>query len=297
MSKILVTGGAGFIGSHLVDALVDKHKVTVLDDLSVGKKVYINKKATFKKGKIQSITIQSFIEKGKFDIIYHLAAQKNLQYSKSHPVEDAETNIIGSLRLIDSAKKYGIKKFIFYSTAAVYDPKSKPPNKESETPNPATPYGVAKRVIEKYLEISDLPFTILRLSNVYGPRQDAEGEGGVVAIFCKSFAEGKAPHIYNSGKQTRDFVYVVDVVSASVRVMHVRWNGVVNISTNKETDINTLFTRLGSITKKPLEPRRGKKVPEQIRSRMSNSKAKRVLGWTPKTTLQVGLKQTYRIYE
>lgn len=293
MSRILVTGGAGFIGSHLVDTLVKKHKITILDNLSTGKRKYINKQARFVKMDIRNKKVGRLLKKGRFDYVYHLAAQKNLQYSKEYPVEDADINILGSLNVINAAKESNVKKIIFYSTAAVYNPDDKPPNKESDQPNPKTPYGVAKRVVEKYLEIFSVPYTVLRLSNVYGPRQDVEGEGGVVAVFLKKLVKDKQPSIYNNGRQTRDYIYVADVVNASLKILSKAKNESINISTNKETSVNHLFTLLSDITGKKIKPRRDIILNEQKRSALKNTRAKNILNWGELETLKQGLEKTY----
>jgi len=297
MARILVTGGAGFIGSHLVDALIKKnHHVTVADDLSVGKSKFVNSKAAFCKVKIQSPLLKMIFKKGKFDYVYHLAAQKNLQFSKNHPVEDAQTNIIGSLNILSLSKLFKVKKIVFYSTAAVYDPLDVPPNKESDPVNPKTPYGIAKYAVEKYIQSSGLLYSILRLSNVYGPRQDAEGEGGVVAIFARKLAQRIPPSIYNSGRQTRDFIYVDDVVKASVSAVANSSNQTVNISTNQETTVNELFQIMRQIAQNELQPICGKKIQEQKRSALANSIAWRTLHWQPTTPLKKGLLKTYHFF-
>lgn len=297
MAKVLVTGGAGFIGSHLVDALVKKHQVTIIDNLSTGQKKYINKKAKFIKVDIRSKKILDIFKKGKFDYVFHLAAQKNLQYSKTHPVEDADINILGSLNIVNAAVQTKVKKIIFYSTAAVYDAKAKPPNKETDAPNPSTPYGVAKRVVEKYLEISTLQYTILRLANVYGPRQDKAGEGGVIAIFCEHIAKNTRPSIYNSGNQTRDFIYVDDVVRASIKSLQVNKNTSINISTNKEVSVKTVFKEILSISKKNITFKKGITIQEQQRSALANTRAKKELNWKREIDLKDGLLLTYNWFK
>jgi len=275
------------------ELLKKKHKVFVVDDLSVGKKEFLNSHAKFAKMKIQAPQLLKLFRKESFEYVYHLAAQKNLQYSKEHPVEDAETNIVGSLRVIEAAKKFNVRKIIFYSTAAVYNPDSTPPNKESDTLQPITPYGIAKSVIESYLQISRLSYTVLRLSNVYGPRQDADGEGGVIAVFCKKLANKKPPQIYNTGRQTRDYIYVADVVKASLRSMTKGNNEILNISTGKETTVNSLYKTLAHLSNTHITAIRGKKVTEQIRSSLANTKAKNILTWSPSINLNLGLQKTY----
>ncbi|MCH7492246.1 NAD-dependent epimerase/dehydratase family protein [Patescibacteria group bacterium] len=292
--KVLVTGGAGFIGSHLVDALVkNKHTVTVVDDLSEGKKKYVNNKAYFIRKKIQHPSIVNVLSQRKITIVYHLAAQKNLQVSKLDPVADAEINIIGSLRLISGAKKYGIKKFIFYSTAAVYNPGHLPLSKETDQVMPVTPYGIAKRAAEQYLEHSGLKYTILRLPNVFGPRQDAGGEGGVVAVFCSAFAKKKPAYINNSGHQTRDFIYVADVVTGSLLAIKKGHNQIINISTGREVTINKLYDTCKQVSGTSINSKKGQRVKEQLRSALSNNLAKRALGWRPTTSFKDGIAKTY----
>lgn len=292
--RILVTGGAGFIGSHLVDELVSKkHHVTVIDNLSSGRRKNVHPRARLSVMDIRSPRLFDIFNSVRPQIVFHLAAQKSLGFSRRFPLRDAMTNIIGSLRLIELSKKHHVRKFVFYSTAAVYDPEATPPNREGDVCRPVTPYGIAKETVEQYLKYSGLSYVVLRLSNVYGPRQDIHGEGGVVAIFFRNFVAKKQCNIMNTGRQTRDFIYVSDIVAASFRAMSFSGNGLYNISTAKETSINELYSLMSSIAGFSKKPLRGKRIVEQYRSAMDSTLARRILGWKPSTTLSEGLRQTF----
>lgn len=295
--KIFITGGAGFIGSHLVDRLLkEKYKVVVIDNLSTGKKQNLNSKAKFYKLDIQSQKIAGIFRKEKPDIVFHFAAQIDVRKSVENPIEDAKVNILGTLNILENCKKYKVKKFIFPSSVGIYGNSKNLPISEESPINPISPYSVTKLAIEKYLnyyQLQGLSYTCLRYSNIYGPRQLAKGEGGVIAVFFDKILNEDRPIIYGDGKQTRDFLYVDDAVEAAVRVMHSPGGSVYNIGTNKEISINYLLELMCNISNKDISPifkppRQG----EIIKSRVSFSKAKKELKWQPKYNLSKGLKQT-----
>lgn len=304
--RILVTGGAGFIGSHLVDRLIkEKYKVIIIDNLSSGKKENLNKKARFYKIDICSSKIFEIFKKEKPDIIYHLAAQIDVRKSVENPIKSAEINILGSLNIIESfAKLYHYKnynkitKIVFASTGgAIYGDAKIIPTPESYPEFPLSPYGIEKLSVEKYLnyyfQVFKIPYIALRLANVYGPRQNSKGEAGVIAIFCDKMLRGDQPIINGNGKQTRDFVYVDDVVNAFILAIKKNKIGVYNIGTGKEATINTIFLKLKQLTGSNCKKIHGPRKPgEQRRSCLDYSKAKKELGWIPKVSLDEGLRIT-----
>lgn len=297
--KILVTGGAGFIGSNLVDELVNKNfKVVVVDDLSFGKKKYVNEKAKFYKLSIEKKSLREIFKKEKSDIVFHLAAQKDVRKSVDDPVFDAKINILSSLNLLQNCLEYNIKKVIFASSGgAIYGDTNKVPTKEDHPEWPVSPYGVAKLSIDKYLhyykKAHELDYVSLRLANVYGPRQDAEGEAGVVAIFIKKMLEKKQPVIHGKGDQTRDFVYVDDVVGACLLSLKNKVSGVYNIGTSKETSVNQIFRKIKKIGEFKVKEKHGPaKRGEQTKSCLSYKKAEKDMAWRPRVGLDEGLRKT-----
>jgi len=299
--KILVTGGAGFIGSHLVDKLIEKgHSVAVIDNLSTGKKENINKKAEFYNKDIRKDNISKIIKKEDPEVIFHYAAQIDVRKSTQNPIEDGKINILGSLNVIESFldKATNPKHFFFASTGgAIYGDADQIPTKESYKEEPLSPYGVAKLSVEKYLnfykETHNLKYTAFRFSNVYGPRQNPDGEAGVAAIFTDQIFSGEQPIIFGDGKQTRDFVYVKDVVRANMMALNKGKGGTYNISTGKETSVNEIFKYLVEFTGKEIKEKHGDpKKGEQRRSCLDYSKAKKELGWEPKYDIKKGLKET-----
>ncbi|QTA37357.1 NAD-dependent epimerase/dehydratase family protein [Thermosipho ferrireducens] len=301
MERVLVTGGAGFIGSHLTDRLIELgYEVVVVDNLSTGKKENVNPKAQLIVADIQKHEeMEKLFSKNTFSYVFHLAAQASVSISVKNPVFDANVNIIGSLNLIQNSIKYGVKKFIFSSTGgAIYGENVEIfPTPESVSPKPISPYGIAKLSVENYLNFASkefgLNFTILRYGNVYGPRQDPFGEAGVIAIFTSKMIKKEDVTINGDGEYVRDYVYVGDVVNANIRAIKKGDRMVINIGTSIGTTVNQLFSYLKKLTKYEKEPIYGPPRKGDIRkSLLCYTKAKEELRWEPKTDLEKGLKLT-----
>jgi len=298
----LVTGGAGFIGSNIVDELVRRsEKVIIVDDLSTGKKENINKRAKFYKMNICNPSIKKIFYRERPDIVIHLAAQMNVRESVKDPIFDAQTNILGSLNILENCVKSGVKKIIFASSGgAIYgEGGNNLPARESFPPSPLSPYGIAKLSVEHYLHYYQytygLEYTILRYGNVYGERQDPLGEAGVIAIFIRTMFEGKNPVIYGDGEQLRDYVYVGDVVRATLLAIKKGKNQIFNIGTGRGTSVNTLYNKLKnliSFSGNPVyaSPRAG----DILRNYLDISRAKKYLNWYPRVSLDQGLQRTIR---
>ncbi len=297
--KILVTGGAGFIGSNIVDRLVELgHKVVIVDDLSTGHLRNLNRAATFYHTSITSPGVEEVLQREEPEIVIHHAAQVNVRESVKDPAKDAETNILGSVRLIENARLQGVEKFIYASSGgAVYGDPQYLPCDEEHPVRPISPYGLSKHVTEQYLELYrrlyQMDYTILRYGNVYGPRQDPKGEAGVVAIFIQAMLEGKQPSIFGTGEQERDFVYVGDVVEANVLALEKGSGRVYNIGTGVGTSVNRIFDLLKGILKFPWRPVYHPAKPGEVfKIHLDISRAKNELGWQPKTSLEEGLEMT-----
>jgi len=301
--KILVTGGAGFIGSHLVDRLIKEgRKVIVADNLSTGKKENLNKKAKFYKIDICSPQISQIFKKERPEIVYHLAAQIDVRKSTENPVQDANINILGALNILENCKKNKVKKIIFASSVGVYGEPKILPVKENHPLNPLAPYPITKLTTEKYLnyyQSQGLNFVSLRYANIYGPRQPSEiGEGGVIAIFINKILKGERPTIFGRGQQTRDFLYVDDAVKAAILALKTQTSSIFNVGTNKEITINSLLKLILKILNKKIKPiYKPLREGEIIRSRIDFSKIKKELGWQPKYTLENGLKETINYFK
>jgi UDP-glucose 4-epimerase len=298
--KILVTGGAGFIGSNVVDAYVAAgHEVVVLDDLSTGHRENLNPNARFHEVDVRTPDAARIVVAESPDVISHHAAQMDVRRSVADPIFDAEVNIMGLLRLLEAARQAGVKKLVFASSGgACYGEQVRFPAREEDPTDPVSPYGVSKRSGELYLFFYwteyKLPYLALRYGNVYGPRQDPHGEAGVVAIFSQKILRGEAPTINGDGKQTRDYVFVGDVVDANVKALDSKFVGPVNIGTGRECDVNHLANELILASGKGLEARHGPAKPgEQRRSVIDPRRAREVLGWEPTVRFEDGLRRTF----
>ena len=301
--KILVTGGAGFIGSNIADAYVDAgHEVLVLDDLSSGKKENVPAAARFVLCDIGSDTAGEAIRTFRPEVVNHHAAQINVRASVADPGFDATVNILGTIRLLEACRQYGVRKFIFASSGgAGYGEQENFPADESHPLQPVSPYGAAKMSAELYLYFYraqyGLDFTSLRYANVYGPRQDPHGEAGVVAIFCERLLKGQAAIVNGDGEQTRDYIYVGDVVRANLGALERGGGRAINIGTGIETSVNAIFRILRDLSGSPQEEIHGPAQPgEQRRSCLENLLALTELGWYPETALEEGLARTLSFF-
>lgn len=308
MAKIIVTGGAGFIGSHITDALISRgHRVVVIDNLYRGKKKNINPKAKFYKIDVRNKNIEGIFKKEKPEFVFHYAAQIDTRTSVRNPSFDAEVNVLGTINISQNAAKHKVKKIIFAATGGALSSEATIlPTPENKFALPVSPYGAAKISAEMYLhyfwKTHGLPYAALRMANVYGPRQSPEGEAGVISIFTDKMLHGKQPVIFGSGKQTRDYVYVGDVVRANLLALKSKKVGSFNVGTGKETNVLKLFKILKKLTDSSVSEIHGapigqgkgesKVAGEQMRSVLDSSKIRRELGWQPKVELGEGLRKT-----
>lgn len=301
--KVLVTGGAGFIGSHVCDRfLKGGHQVTALDNLSNGRKENLDGRVKLLVEDIRSPELTALFERERPSVVCHLAAQMDVRRSVEDPRFDAECNILGMLNLLEACRKSGVEKFIFSSTGgAIYGEQEFFPATEAHPNRPLSPYGVSKASGELYLGYYQSQYGLksvaLRYANVYGPRQNPHGEAGVVAIFCQRLVAGQSCTINGDGTQTRDFVFCRDVAQANYLAFEKDFVGPVNIGTGVETDINALYAHLAKGAGSGLAAQHAPGKPgEQLRSSIDAGLAKKVLGWTPTVGLAEGLKETVAFF-
>jgi UDP-glucose 4-epimerase len=297
--NVLVTGGAGFIGSHVVDRLVSAgHTVAVVDDLSAGRRENVNPAATLHVCDIRTPELRRVMDGVRPQAVVHLAAQAAVPRSVAEPQFDATVNILGTINLLEAAPAAGVARLVYVSTGgAAYGDTPVLPTPEDHPARAISPYGVSKVTAERYLEcwtgLTALTGMTLRLANVYGPRQQAEGEAGVVAIFTQRLLRGEPCRIYGDGEQTRDYVYVTDVAEAAFAALTGTGDGIVNIATARETSVNRLYQGLCAVLGVSREPEYAPARPgDVLRSVLDNTRARVVLGWTPRTSLEQGLART-----
>ncbi|MGD2048645.1 MAG: NAD-dependent epimerase/dehydratase family protein [Chloroflexota bacterium] len=302
--KVLVTGGAGFIGSHVVDLYLEEgYDVVVVDDLSTGREINLNPQATFYKIDIRSQDLGEIFRSEKPDYVNHHAAQMDVRYSVEQPIFDADVNILGSLNLLEYARQYDVQRFVYISSGgAVYGEPIHLPCDEEHPIAPISPYGASKYAVEQYLYMYylnyGLEYAVLRYANVYGPRQNPQGEAGVVAIFTNQMLAGRQAIINGDGEQERDFVYVKDCARANLLATTTGVpNGVYNLGSGIGTSINELFFTLKKLTGYQAGPFHGpEKLGETRRIYLNAEKARRELGWVPATELEAGLRETIAYY-
>lgn len=297
--RILVTGGAGFIASHVVDLLISGgHDVIVVDNLSSGRKSNLNPQARFYQMDIRDPDLLKVFEAERPQIVDHHAAQVDVRYSVADPMFDADVNIRGSINLLEAARKTGVQRMIYISSGgAVYGEPQYLPCDEEHPIEALSPYGVSKHTVEHYLflyrAVHGLDYSVLRYANVYGPRQNPDGEAGVVAIFCGRMLRRAPVTINGTGDQQRDFIYVSDCAHANLLAIQAEASGVFNIGTGIGTSINQVYRQLKQITNYPLEAAyTAAKLGEAFKIYLDASRAKQVLGWEPEVSLEAGLAET-----
>lgn len=298
-NHVIITGGAGFIGSHLVDRMVERaKKVTVID---IQKPDWKNEKAKYRTVDIRDAKIESIFEKAKPDLVFHLAAQIHERESERDPVKYAQHNILGTLNLMEASKKYLEGRFIFVSTGAVYGHQDDFPISERITPRPLTPYAVSKLTGERYLNfyqnVHGIPYVALRPGNVYGPRQDSSAESGAIGIFATQLMRGEQVYINNDGQTTRDYIYVDDVVSALIKSAESDYVGVLNVGTGRETSTNSLFEVTASVVGAQASPEYREEIGDTVkRVGLDISAARSELGWQPEIDIEEGISKTVEWY-
>ncbi len=304
--RCLVTGGAGFIGSHLVDALLEAgHTIAVVDNLSYGRREQVNPGARFYEADILG-PLREILERERPEIVFHFAAQISVARSTHDPAFDARTNIEGSINVLEECVRTGVKRVIYASSAAVYGEQDSLPLREDQVVYPLSPYGISKYTVEYYLNYhrraTGLEYFALRFANVYGPRQDPHGEAGVVAIFSQRLLQKQEAVIFGDGEQTRDFVYVADVAKASLLAMDaplpVDCRPVFNISSAQQTTVNEIFRLVRLYSASQQNEKYGPPRPGDVyHSYLANDLAGKYLAWQPSTSLEDGLRKTVNFFK
>jgi UDP-glucose 4-epimerase len=301
--KIVVTGGAGFIGSHVVDAYVRAgHEVIVLDNLSTGKRSQVNPGARLVEIDVNDPGVIGLFEAERPHVVNHHAANASVSVSMRRPAFDATQNVLGTINLLEAARQTGVSRFIYISSGgAMYGNPQRLPADEEHPSLPVSAYALSKHTGERYVRLygaeHGLPWISLRYANVYGPRQDPRGEAGVISIFCQNLIDGVPPEIQWDGDQTRDFVYVGDCARANVLALEGGSGQAYNVGTGVGTSINQLFQTLLSITGRTVTPRHGPRRPGDARdSYLDCRKIERDLGWQPEVSLHEGLERTWRYF-
>lgn len=299
MAKILVTGGAGFIGSHVVDACLEAgHDVAIVDDLSTGFKKNVPPKARLHELDIRSDALAGVFEQERPEIVLHLAAQMDVRRSLREPIFDADTNVLGSIKLLELCVKHGTSKIIYASTGgAIYGNPTEMPVPETYMPRPVSHYGCSKFAVEHYIYLYHvlygLRFTILRFPNVYGPRQNPHGEAGVCAILAQLMLAGKTPILYGHGTPTRDYVYVGDIARANMMALEDGDGAILNLGSARGASVRELFDIVRELTGFDREPELQPLRPGEVQDiYITGDRAREVLGWVPQVTLEEGLRRT-----
>ncbi len=302
--RCLVTGGAGFIGSHVVEALLAAgQQVAALDNLSTGKRDQVPGQAAF--FQLDIADPGAAFREFRPEVVFHLAAQVSVSVSVRLPDEDARTNILGSIHLLKAAVEHGVRKIVYASSGASYGPLETLPLKEEMRPLPVSAYGASKHTVEHYLRMAgrewSLEWGALRFANVYGPRQDPHGEAGVVAIFLEKMLSGQEPTIFDDGELTRDYVFVEDVAAANVAALNADLRGhpdpIFNVSTGRGTSVNDLFAILREALGSPIKARYGPPRPGDVRhSVLDNGRARRELKFEPRVELREGIRRTVEFF-
>ncbi|MGO9079938.1 MAG: NAD-dependent epimerase/dehydratase family protein [Streptosporangiaceae bacterium] len=299
--RVLVTGGAGFIGSHLTDALLARgDEVSVVDDLSAGKRKRLDDRAVLHEASIiDAAGLADIVAWERPELICHLAAQIDVRASVTRPAFDAHVNVVGTLNVLEAARAAGVRVLMCSSGGALYGRDAPIPSMEDVLPLPESPYGVGKYCAEQYVDLYNrlhgTRHSVLRLANVYGPRQDPAGEAGVVPIFCSRALAGAPPTVYGDGKQTRDYVYVSDAVAAFLASADRNRPGTWNIGTGTEVSVLELAALIGTAAGRAVEPEFASPRPGELqRSALASERAARDLGWRPVTALAAGVSRVYR---